>query len=226
MLACIFVKQQDIDTLTGLVSAQTSSLVVSIDTWMSIRQVELPELYKDRAAGLGTGCVFRLRRIADIGAGRVVTVFVLKDAIQDEKLLTSGMDVRRERAARCISDDRCRPGNLIADPVEHAAVDTGHRRSDPRYSCCMNGCTYRKISVQFHWSLLHELMIKLRLHRGVKAAEIALPHITGDHNTRSLTFVDLSGIPAFVIGSGRMGSDIVINPGNLCRPVWQRSQQD
>lgn len=57
----------------------------------SIREIELPEFHEDRAAGLGAGLVARLRRIADIAAGRKVAVLVVEDAVQHEKLLSACM---------------------------------------------------------------------------------------------------------------------------------------
>src|SRR4051794_23446843 len=57
-------------------------------------RIELPELDENRAAGRRTRRMARRRRIADVAAGRIVAMFVLKHPIQDEKFLAAVMDMR------------------------------------------------------------------------------------------------------------------------------------
>ena len=65
------------------------------------------------------------RRVADIGAGGIVAVLVLKDAVQHQELLAAAMGVRREVAVPGVADDGGGAGHLVPDAVEHAAVHPG-----------------------------------------------------------------------------------------------------
>ena len=51
--------------------------------------------------------------------------FVLESAGQDQELLTQVVYVMREGRAWFETHHGCGPGNLVADPVEHAAADAG-----------------------------------------------------------------------------------------------------
>src|SRR6202011_2239502 len=58
-------------------------------------------------------------RVAD----RKVAVLVLEHAVEHEKLSAATMRVGREAGLRSVAHDRGRPRHLLADAVEHAALD-------------------------------------------------------------------------------------------------------
>ena len=97
----------------------------------AVGEVELPELHEHRAARLRAGRMRGLWRVADIGSGRKIAVLVLKHAIEHKKFLTAAMHMRREVAPWCVADDRGGTRDLVTNPVEHASLHTGHRRSLP-----------------------------------------------------------------------------------------------
>lgn len=73
----------------------------------------------------------RFRRVTNIRSRRKITVLVLKYAVQHQKFLSAGVNMGRESTAGRVADDRCRPGNLIADPVEHPPIYPWQRRALP-----------------------------------------------------------------------------------------------
>ncbi len=93
--------------------------------------VELPKLHEDGTARLRTRRVAGGRRVADIGAGREIAVFVLKDAVEDDELFATSVRVGGEFRPRRVSHDAGRARDFVADPVKHAAVDAGHRGGRP-----------------------------------------------------------------------------------------------
>ena len=113
-------------------------------------RVELPELDEDRAAGLGAGCVAAGRRIADIGAGGIVAMLVLEDAVEHQELLAAAMGVRREMAVRGVADDRGGARHLVPDAVEHAAVHAWDRRRRPVQPGRMHRRASAEIRVEVH----------------------------------------------------------------------------
>ena len=58
-------------------------------------------------------------------------MLVLKHAVQYQKLFPARVNVGRERAAGRVADNGCRPGNLIADAIEHPAMHPWQRRALP-----------------------------------------------------------------------------------------------
>src|SRR5262245_63614206 len=80
----------------------------------------------------------RGRRIADVAARRIVATLVLKDSLQYEKFFAAEMRVRREGGARRISNDGRRARDLVANAVEHSALDTRHWRAHPVRCCGMD----------------------------------------------------------------------------------------
>ena len=58
-------------------------------------------------------------------------MLVLEHAVEDQEFLAAAMDVGRESGCWGIADDAGGAGDLVADPVEHAAVDPGRRRRAP-----------------------------------------------------------------------------------------------
>ena len=92
----------------------------------------------------------RLRRVADIRTGRKIAALVLKDALEHDIFLAAAMGVGGEGTIRIIADDRRRAGNLVADPVEHAAVNAGRRRCLPVDLVGMQHDALCEIGIQFH----------------------------------------------------------------------------
>src|SRR5262249_53136677 len=125
--------------------------LVGVDAHVrAVGWIELPELHENRAAGCGSGRVLRLRRIADVAARREIAMLVLKDAFEDEEFLAAGMDVRREGTLRCIAHDRRRPGDLVTEAIEHAALDARHRRGLPRQPGGMDRGPFIEIGIELH----------------------------------------------------------------------------
>ncbi len=81
ILACVMEQRHDLDTWTSCVGDECH--LVGIDPHLrAVRQIELPELDEDGAAGRRPRRVARPRRIADIAPGREVAGLVLKDPIR------------------------------------------------------------------------------------------------------------------------------------------------
>src|SRR6516165_5178778 len=53
-------------------------------------------------------------------------------------------------AARGVANDRRGASDLIANAIEHAPLDPGHWRGDPRKPRGMDSDAARKVSIQFH----------------------------------------------------------------------------
>src|SRR5215469_6574087 len=53
-------------------------------------------------------------------------------------------------AAGGVANDRCGASDLIANAIEHAPLDPGHWRGDPRKPRGMDRHAARKVSIQFH----------------------------------------------------------------------------
>ncbi len=98
---------------------------------IAIIRVELPQFDEDRAAIVGAWNVMGGRRIADIGARRIIAMLILEGPFEDDELLTASMGVLGKSAALGVADDRGRPRHFIADPIEHPPVDAFHRRRHP-----------------------------------------------------------------------------------------------
>ena len=91
----------------------------------AVREVELPELHKERAAGGRSGRVPELGRIADVAACGKVSGFVLKDAVENQDFLAALVDVGGEAATGCEANDGRRAGDFVSQPVQHAALHPG-----------------------------------------------------------------------------------------------------
>src|SRR5262249_17999417 len=94
---------------------------------VAIAVPELPKADEDCATLLRCGNVRGPRRIAEVAARRVITVFVLKDPVENNDLLAAAVRMTGERAARCISHDRRGARHLVADAEQHAPIDAGRR---------------------------------------------------------------------------------------------------
>ena len=70
-------------------------------------------------------------RVADIRASRIVPVFVLKNAVENDEFLPTGVGMARKGAGRRIKHDRGGTGLLLADAEQHAPVDTRGRARNP-----------------------------------------------------------------------------------------------
>lgn len=93
----------------------------------AISQIELPEFHKNNATCVRSWRMTRNRRVANVGAGRKVTMLILKDPVQNDELLAATVGVRRELAVRCVSNHRGRPRHLITQAVQHATLHARHR---------------------------------------------------------------------------------------------------
>ena len=65
-------------------------------------------------------------------AGRIVAVFVLEAALEDQKLFAERMFVGREGGAGRVAHDAGGTRDLVADAVEQPPLDTRQRRCLPR----------------------------------------------------------------------------------------------
>jgi len=57
-----------------------------------------------------------------------LAMLVLEDAFEDKELLATVVCVGGEMAPRRVADDRCGASHLIADAIQHAPLNPGHRR--------------------------------------------------------------------------------------------------
>src|SRR5450631_1382254 len=73
-----------------------------------------------------------LRRVTNIGPGRVVAVFIRKNPAKDQKLFAKCMIVRGKRAGGSVTDEGRGARNLSADAIQQAAFDASLRRRNPR----------------------------------------------------------------------------------------------
>src|SRR5262249_8978924 len=94
---------------------------------VAIAVTELPKADKDRATVLRCGNVRGPGRVAERHAGRVIAVFVLKDAVEDDDLLAAAVRMAGERAAWRVSYDRRRARHLVANAEQHAPIDASRR---------------------------------------------------------------------------------------------------
>src|SRR5208337_3465311 len=116
------------------------------------RTIELPELDKDDAPGRRARRVVRRGRIADVRSGREIAMLVLEDAVKDQELLAAAVSMRGETTVRRVPDDRGGARHLIANAIQHPAVDAFHRRGDPWKPRGMDRDPLRKIRVDLHGS--------------------------------------------------------------------------
>ena len=107
-------------------------------------------LTKRTQPGAEPGVWRESRRIADVGPGREVAVLVLKDAVEDQKLLAAAVGMSRETAVGHIANDRGGARHLAADAVEHPPVDAGDRRRGPGEVPGMDDDPLQKIGIEFH----------------------------------------------------------------------------
>ena len=83
--------------------------------------VKLPEFDKDHTARFRSGLMLRLRWIPDIGPSREVAMFILKDAFEHNKLLASGMHMRREMAVWVVFNNGSCPRHFAPNPVKRSS---------------------------------------------------------------------------------------------------------
>ena len=93
-------------------------------------------------------------RIPNVGPGGIIAVFVGENTLQDIKFFAKRVFVFGKGTVRCVSDDRCRTCFLIANPVQHLAVDAAGGRSDPFHFVRIYLNALRKIRMQLHKTLL------------------------------------------------------------------------
>src|SRR6516165_568242 len=67
-------------------------------------------------------------------------------------------------AARGVANDRRGASDLIANAIEHAPLDPGHWRGDPRKPRGVDSDAARKVSIQFHLAA-NFLSLKDLLHQ-------------------------------------------------------------
>ena len=70
-------------------------------------------------------------RVADIRASRIVTVLVLKNAVEDDEFLATSVGMARKGAGWRIPHDRGGTSLLLADTKQHAPVDARGWASNP-----------------------------------------------------------------------------------------------
>ena len=95
-------------------------------------RVELPQLDEDAAAVLAERRMRRAGRIADVGAGRVIAVFVGEHTLEYQEFLAFRMAMAGKRTSRRVAHDAGCPRDLVADAIQHQPVDPGFGRHDPQ----------------------------------------------------------------------------------------------
>ncbi len=93
-------------------------------------------------------------------------MLVLENPVEDKELLAASVRVGREMRVRRVADDRCSARDLLADPVEHAAFNTGHWRGRPGQLSRMHYRALGKICVEFHCVLLGRANVDQRVALG------------------------------------------------------------
>lgn len=71
-------------------------------------------------------------RIADVSAGGIIAMFVLKDAVENDELFATAMGVGRKQTSGCVTDDGGGACHLPANPIQHPAINIGGGRWNPR----------------------------------------------------------------------------------------------
>ena len=94
----------------------------------------------------------RGRRIADIRTYRALAIFVLEGTLENEEVFTTAMCMGREAAACCVTHNAGGAGDLGADPLERASLDSRHWRRQPRYPVAVDENRFREIGVNLHLS--------------------------------------------------------------------------
>lgn len=112
--------------------------------------IELPEFDEDGAAFGGTWGVAGGWRVADVGAGREIAVFILEGAFEDEEFLAAAVGVGGEAAAGGVADDGGGAGDFAADPIEHAALHALDGRGDPGEPGRVHGGAGGEVGIQVH----------------------------------------------------------------------------
>jgi hypothetical protein len=124
------VKRQNLDT--GRARCGEVRVARIHDHLLGIGARELVQLHEDRRAfGPDMRTVRRADGIAHIGADRVVACLVREHAVKHEVFLAPAMGMGVEGAVRGEAHDGRRARDLLADPVQHHAVDATGGRSDP-----------------------------------------------------------------------------------------------
>src|SRR5579859_2792317 len=116
----------------------------------SVIRAKLPETNEDRASVLRGGYMRSPWRVADIRASRIVAMFVLKNAVEDDEFLATGVGMARKGATWRITHDRGGASLFLADAEQHAPVDTWGRAGDPVFPGRMHDDGTGEIIVDTH----------------------------------------------------------------------------
>src|SRR5579871_920528 len=116
----------------------------------SIIRTKLPEANEDRASVFRGRYMRSIWRVADVRAGRIVAMLVLKNAVEDDEFLATAVGMARKGAGRRIAHDRGGAGLLLADTKQHAPVNTRRGAGNPVLPGCMNDNGTTEIVVDAH----------------------------------------------------------------------------
>lgn len=97
--------------------------------------------------------------ISDVRTYREIAMFVLKYAIQHNKLFTPRVHVRRKLAARRITHYGTSPGNLVTDSIQWSSVNTNHWRIQPFQILAMHNDSFFKLRINLHLLLLKDIQL-------------------------------------------------------------------
>jgi hypothetical protein len=90
--------------------------------------------------------------IFDVGAGRIITIFIAELAFKNENLFTQFVLVLCELATGQITNDGGSTGDLITRAVEHASFYAWYRTGDPSECFLINDDTLCQFSIYLHGS--------------------------------------------------------------------------
>ena len=90
------------------------------------------------------------RRVADIGASRIVAMFVLKNSVEHDEFLAASVGMARKSAGWRITHDRGGARLFLANTEQHAPVDTLSRAGNPVLPGCMDDDGTSEIIVDAH----------------------------------------------------------------------------
>src|ERR1043166_5171108 len=110
----------------------------------------LPQAHEDGAAALRGRDMRGARWVAEITAGRIVAMFVLKSTVQHENLLAATVRVAGKSTPGSIAHDRGGAGDLAADAEQHAPVDARRRAGHPIQLRGVDDNGFRQIVVNAH----------------------------------------------------------------------------
>src|SRR5882672_2483885 len=114
-----------------------------------------------------------LRRVANIGSGRVVAVLVRKYSAEHEKLFAKRVLVRGKRAGGGITDKRRSPSYFTADAIQQTAFDAGLGRWNPWHFIGGDHDTAGEISVDEFGR--HDGLLKSVRRMGADPSRVSRP---------------------------------------------------